>query len=48
MLCHFDPVMIEDLHIIFDPVSQLNGKPLRLVENYLNVVRAVLIARTNP
>jgi hypothetical protein len=43
----FDPVMVEDLHVVFDPVCQLNRQPFRRVEDYLNVVRTILIMRAN-
>ena len=39
---------IQDLHVIFNCVYQLNGQPFRRVKNQLNIVCAVSITRLNP
>ena len=48
MLYRIDPVMIEHLHVVFNPVSHLNREPFRRVEDYLYVMRSILITRANP
>ena len=48
MLYRFDPLMIQDLEVVLNRVCQLNGESLRRIENYLNVVRTILITRANP
>ena len=48
MLCRFDPIAIENLHVVINPVSQLDRKPLRRIENYLYVMRTILVTRANP
>jgi len=43
MLCHFDPVAIQDLDIILHLVSQFDGQSIRRVEDDLDVVCTILI-----
>ena len=47
MLCRFDLAMVKDLDVVFNHVCQLDGQPFRRIENYLNIVRAILVMRSN-
>src|SRR5215467_13740209 len=41
------PAAVANLHVVFDVVHQLNGQPLGRIEDDLDVMRGVLVARAD-